>query len=112
MSLGDFLLFLFLGFIVFRVTRFLLKDSLIEKQRIWTLKKVAKVTADADGNPTVAAWRMKILQLLQCTWCLSVWVALFTELAVWHWCSIRLPALYFIALSGVSLVITDMVEDG
>lgn len=111
MKATDFLLFLFLGFAVFRVTRFLLKDTLIERQRMWLLHRIAKAKAGPGGMPDVSPWRMKLLQLVQCAWCLSIWVAGMTELVVWHYCSIRLPLLYFPALSAVSLVFMDMVED-
>lgn len=112
------MLFVILSFVVFRVTRFILHDTLIEAQRVWVLRKVNKAKPHTEmiaGEQVttgyfIPAWRRKLTELLQCFWCCSVWVAAATVFVVHFWYSIPIPWIYFTALSGAAVLIADHVE--
>ena len=62
------ILIVLLSAAVYRVTRFLINDTLISEQRRWVKLKLM-------GNGDVGPVRVKLLDLLSCPYCLSVWVA-------------------------------------
>lgn len=103
-------LFVILSFSVHRVTRFLMKDTLIERQRHWVLRQIAKPRPTAGGMYELAPWRQKLLDLTQCWWCLSIWVAGATTLVANQFYPLPLPWIYFTALSTGALIISDIVK--
>lgn len=66
----------FMSLATWRVTRFWLKDSLIENARMnlegWLSKNVTKRR------------HRKLLELITCPWCISVWVSAGLT-ALWRW---------------------------
>lgn len=79
-----------LSLVTYRCTRFIIDDALIDAQRCWVQKKIAGRQGSEVGPPRgsfpicgkliyvvpTAAWRAKLLELLDCPYCVSVWVAL------------------------------------
>lgn len=65
-----------LGVFAFRVTRFIVADSLIEGTRekflTWLL-----------GPKNLPLWRDKLAELLTCYWCVGVWVSLGAVVVAW-----------------------------
>lgn len=72
-----------------RVTRFIVKDGLIDAQRDWALKRLlgdGKWTKDFDGdvvpeplavaNDEISKPRLKLHELATCPYCMSVWVSI------------------------------------
>lgn len=110
--MSDLTQFLVLSFVVFRLTRFLMHDTLIERQRMWLLIRIAgrKPKVRADGSRYQAAWRAKLMELASCPWCVSLHVAWITVLVADQWASIPLPWMYWVAIGGASLVIWDRVD--
>jgi hypothetical protein len=122
--MNSFLLFIILAATVSRVTRFIVFDSLIDVQREWVLRKLkppAELPVITGDEPigTEFEWtppqtRFKVLRdklatLIDCPWCVSIWVSaatlwatyLFTEVTV------PLPVFYWLALSMVATLLID-----
>ena len=64
-----------LALAAFRVTRFIIFDSLIDEPRdkfhIWLVTK-----KEGDfRKPRTSIWMSKIHDLFSCTWCVGVWVS-------------------------------------
>lgn len=70
----------------YRVTRFIVDDGLWKAQREWLLRRILrKWQVDFDGEVVpdpqaeadglIAAWRLKLHELLTCPYCMSVWVS-------------------------------------
>lgn len=96
------------AFAAFRVTRFLIEDSLIEEPREWIRRKLI-------GHPTGApmpVWRRKLLELIECPWCMSVWVSAATVLlGSLLWDAPRPPLLVeWVVVCGMSIAIYMAVE--
>jgi hypothetical protein len=112
--------FVLLAFITYRITRLAILDTIFDAPRdrihAWLLNGF-----DEPGK----GWRRvykprwfsqptwigaKIEEMISCPYCLSVWVGAGLQLGVWHWRSIPLPALYFLALSGAGMVIYQYID--
>lgn len=102
--------FVILAFAVYRITRFLIHDTLIEKQRLWVYRKIAKAVPAEGGGYRIPEGRTKLLELLQCPWCLSIWIAAGTVFAASRRRSIPLPVIYFPALGGAAVYIWDHID--
>jgi hypothetical protein len=70
------LTFIILAFVDWRITRFLLRDSLIEDTRF----KVEHYF----GSRSDKTFYRKINELISCPWCVSVWVS-GGIVALWRW---------------------------
>lgn len=93
-----------LGLVVYRVTRFFLKDSMIENQRDWVYSKLV-------GDMTKqSAWRDKLYELLDCPYCFSVWVSGGGTLVMMHYRSVPLPLYEWLCGSTIALVIWHFLE--
>jgi hypothetical protein len=93
--------------VVYRVTRFLLLDTLIENVReswlIWLEKP--KIQGGKMG-----LWREKLLQLSSCPYCVSIWVSAGTVALTMIWTSVPLPVWQWLAASAGSLVVYTYVD--
>ena len=89
---------------VYRVTRFLILDTLIFEQRRWVKLKLM-------GNGDVGPIRVKLLDLLSCPYCLSVWIAVAAVLITQQFASIPLPALAWLAICTGSLAFWRYIEN-
>jgi hypothetical protein len=88
--------------VVYRVTRFLIADTLIEGTRTrfgdWLLGSEPKV------------WRDKLYDLTTCPYCLSIWVSAATVAVVDAFMSVPLPVLVWLASAGLAMVVWRIVE--
>ena len=88
----------------YRVTRFVVKDTIIDGFRIWLH------TVILGKKPRL--WREKVQELISCPYCISVWIAadlvVATDLFV---VSFPLPVFQWLAVAAGSLVIWRIVEE-
>jgi len=101
------LLFLLLAFATARVARFIHADTLIETPRNHLLTWLIE---PRDG------WRgavgNKLAELLDCPWCISVWVSLCAVLVI-DWgtsYSIPLPVIWVPALSMLAVMFVEYTD--
>jgi Protein of unknown function (DUF1360) len=92
-----------LSLAAFRITRFILEDSLIEEPRDWLKRRVQGKVAD---QRSLALWRRKVLELLECPWCMSVWISAGTVvLASFTWNAPRPPLFWeWLFVCGGSII--------
>lgn len=87
-----------------RVTRFIVKDTLIDGFRIWLH------TVILGRKPKL--WREKLQELISCPFCISVWIAAaLVALSDLFVCSIPLPVFVWLAVASGTLVIWRIVEE-
>lgn len=84
----------------YRVTRFLIADSLIDEPRVAVLRWFAA------GGPL----RHKLYELATCPYCLSVWTGTAIFLLTWAATPIELPLLVLAAAWGATMVVWRIVE--
>lgn len=74
----DLITFIVLSFATYRIGRFLLLDSLIDewRDRLYLKLTVGSTTPDVP----VPTWRMKLVDFMTCSYCITVWIALFVTL--------------------------------
>lgn len=100
--------------VVYRVTRFLIEDALIDRQRNWLKKKIMGGRIPGvrySENPT-ARWREKLHELTECPYCVSVWVALVSVgSARLAGASVPQPFWVWLASAGGCMVAWKWVED-
>jgi hypothetical protein len=105
--------FVILSFVVYRITRFIVDDSLIDAQRGWFLKKVMRGRSpELKYDPPTPAWRLKLHDLFSCPFCMSVWVGALTVLAVTlAGMNVPMPIVEWLAVCGGAMVVYKFVED-
>jgi Protein of unknown function (DUF1360) len=86
----------------YRVTRFVIRDTLWEH---WRVK-----LGDRILGTSPKLWRDKLYDLLHCPYCLSVWVAAATVAAADGFVSVPLPLFSWLAVAAGSLVVWRVVE--
>lgn len=112
-----------LAFAAYRVNRFIIRDTLIEVQRDWLLKRIVRNWAtDHEGDiipePMALAqglipkWRLKLHEVLTCPWCMSVWVSAGTVGLAWlTWDHPRPPLLWeWLSVAGASIGLYWAIE--
>lgn len=87
---------------VYRVTRFVILDTLIAHQRIWLMNLVL------GKKPNRA--REKVHELLGCPYCVSPYMAAFAVAGTDHYVSVPLPWLQWLAVCAGSLIVWKFVE--
>lgn len=97
-------LIILVSFVVYRVTRFFLKDSMIEKQRLWFYGWLI-------GDMTKqSAWRDKIYELFDCPYCFSIWVSAGAVTVATRFVSVPLPLYVWLAGSTGALIVWHVLE--
>lgn len=97
------LTFIILSFVVFRVSRFIVHDTLIDEPRAWVMHKLGgHYKVKPTGEVYMPKWREKLLDLIQCQWCIGIWVAAATTAVADQFTSIPLPALFALGIAGLS----------
>jgi hypothetical protein len=88
--------------ITYRITRFLISDSLIATPRIWLhqvlLGRVGRV-------------RQKVYELINCPYCLSVWIAAGVIVGLDMFVSVPLPVAAWLATCAGCMMVWAYVED-
>lgn len=112
-------LIVLLSLVVYRVTRFLIEDSLIEAQRnmvrrfiLWGGPK--RIIPDSEipkfGNEQ-RGWRGKLYELTSCRFCLSIWISA-GAVALTDWqTSVPLPVWVWLAAAAGAVMIWRWVEE-
>lgn len=100
----DLQLTVLLSLACYRVTRFIVSDTIIDGFRIWLH------TVILGKKPKT--WREKLQELISCPFCISVWIAaglvVVTDLFV---DSFPLPVFQWLAIAAGALVIWRIVEE-
>lgn len=91
-----------LSLVVYRVTRFIILDTLIQHQRIVFLNKL-------QGKKP-SAFRNKIAELFTCPYCMSIWVAAASVAVLDLFESVRLPVFMWLAVAAGSLLVWRHAE--
>lgn len=97
------LLSVILGAVTYRVTRFIILDTLINEQRRWVKFKLI-----GDGSPGPV--RVKLLDLLSCPYCLSVWIALGAVALTMPFADVPMPVWTWLATCTASLAFWRYIE--
>ena len=93
-----------LSLVAYRVTRFVVKDTIIEGTRIWLHTFIL-------GNKKPKLWREKLQELISCPFCISVWISAATVAVADHYVSVPLPVFQWLAVAAGTLVIWRIVEE-
>ena len=88
-------------FASYRITRFLISDTLIDEPRGWVLTKIW-----GDGG-----LRRKLHELLTCPICLSVWISAGVVAVTNHWVSIPVPWITWLGVCGGVLLLWRWIEE-
>jgi hypothetical protein len=101
---------LLLSLVAFRVTRFILEDSLIEEPREWVRRKL--IGMPSSMAKPMPVWRRKLLEIVECPWCMSVWVSAGTvALAFFTWDAPRPPLFWeWLFVCGASIILYHLAE--
>lgn len=86
----------------YRITRFVVEDTLIAGSRIWLH------TVILGKKPRL--WREKLQELISCQFCFSVWVAAALVAIADHFGSVPLPFAQWGAVAAGSIIIWQVVE--
>jgi len=98
-----------LSLVVYRVTRFLIEDTLIDAPRMWLRKRiVGNVVGVAVSN--TKPWRAKLIELSECPYCLSVWVSAATVLVAALTSNVPLPFWVWLGTCGGAMLVWSTVE--
>lgn len=97
-----------LSFAIYRVTRFLVADSLIREPRGRLLQRLAHASNREGVRGAVAD---KLHDLLICPYCISVWVTAATVAATDAFASVPLPLLTGAAAAGGAMAVWRFVEE-
>lgn len=109
---GSLSLFIILSALTYSVSRLLIRDAIIERQRAWVYRKIAGKYIYLHPDKTVhtlPATREKLLELLQCYRCVSIWVACALTATADGWYSVPLPFLYPLALSAGAMLMVEYI---
>lgn len=94
-----------LGLCSFRVTRFIVDDTLWAGTR-------DRFLAWLDRPKVLPLWRYKLLQLLECYWCVGVWVSAVVVCvwsASWPWTLGRVGWITVAAVAGIQAVCASII---
>lgn len=100
------ILIVVLGLVTYRVTRFLIADTLIAQPRRKLLDWIAP-----QVGPMPPKWRIKIWELLTCPYCLSIWVAGGAVGLTAIWRDIPMPVWTWLATAGMCMAWYAFIED-
>ena len=108
-------LFVLLAFTIFRVTRFVTSDDLIQEPRdaVWSWLMLHGMPDPPENRGWSAPlWRRKLSTLIECAWCASIWVSGLTVIVL-LWVvdyDIPLPLFWWPALSGAAVILQEFTD--
>jgi len=120
MSLSGTLLIV-LAVVTYRVTRFVVGDTLIDVPRdkfkawVWLDPEEMRHPRKIVGHPVLTSLRTKLGQLLTCAFCVSVWIAAAAYVVVkvdqgWSGTSVVEHLVAWVAIAGGAVMIWNKVE--
>lgn len=101
------ILIVIMSLVAYRVTHFLIEDTLIDTPRTWLLTLLI-------AGEKESAWREKLAELLQCYWCLGMWISALTVMMFDQFISVPLPWLTMLAVAQGTMLVSVLfaiVED-
>lgn len=103
MKMIELILFvILLGLVTYRVSRFIVLDSLIDAQRDWAFAKLETRTS---------WWAEKLYELITCPYCITIWVAAGATVATRMFVgSFPMPVWVWLGAATVSLVAWRIVD--
>lgn len=93
------------GLVIYRVCRFLILDTLIEEPR----KRVHRWLVDRPGR--AMKLREKLQELLECPFCMGIWVSAATVAVADAFTSVPLPVYTWLATASIALLAWRIIED-
>lgn len=99
-----------LSLVTYRVTRFLIEDSLIAAPRFHLKRWISGNEAGIKLFNT-PKWRAKLIELSECPYCISVWVALAATLISSAAASVPQPVWVWLATCGGTMMVWTFVEE-
>jgi hypothetical protein len=94
-------LIVLLSLAVYRVTRFIIRDTLIDAPRNWLYGKLV-----TPGHPFLD----KVYELLDCPYCLGIWISAFSVAIARHYTPVSLPVFVWLAVAGGAMIVWRIVE--
>lgn len=112
----DVFLFVIFALSVHRITRFIIRDCfpLVSVPRDWILKKTDPTEEDIlNGHKARGVFMRSIGYLLQCEWCMSIWVSAGLLYGLTRFTAFTWPYAigWWLAGSGITALISERVED-
>jgi hypothetical protein len=119
---NDFLLLILCSAVVYRVSRFVVLDTMIEgtRDKISTRLATARdnegrkrvINKDEPSFILIPLWRRKLLELIGCPWCVTIWVAGAVTLAT-HFIVQPVPApiWWWLAIASFALIVWAIVDN-
>lgn len=116
------LTFVLLCFVTYRVTRFIVLDSLIEVWREKFYNALLAPLSESDRRLVLDLhedaplrilpwWRRKFYQLFSCPFCISVWIAGAVVSITNQWYeALPLPVWWWLAVSTGSLIVYRIID--
>lgn len=95
-----------LSLVVYRTTRFLIDDSLIDEPRWWLEDKIKGKWSSID----MPGWRAKLVELMGCPYCVSAYVAAGATALTDLYTSVPLPVWVWLASMGGAMIVWRFVE--
>lgn len=107
----DIVAFVILSFAAYRITRFIVFDTLIDEPRNWWYRKLSTRGEKKDRGRYL---KEKLMDLTSCTFCTGVWVCFALTMiyyAEWFWDFGRLQWLSFIGIAGLQALLHSWESD-
>lgn len=92
---------LLLSLVTYRITRFLIDDTLIDNQRIWVHQLLVGKSSK---------FRYKLYELVTCKFCLSIWVAAVVTACTDAVGSVPMPVWMWLGSAAGALVVWQVAE--
>lgn len=99
----SFFIFMIAGLAVYRMSRFIVADKLIDRPRDWVHNFLLSRTH-------LAGFFRWLQALISCGWCISIWFGALVTAAVDYYYDVPLPAFYALALAAFATGYWGVVE--
>lgn len=107
----DLVAWLICSFAAYRITRFIVWDTLIDEPRDWLYRKLSTRGEKKDRG---RYFKEKLMDLTSCTFCTGFWVSLVIAMIYfneWFWDFGRLQWLSFIGIAGLQALLHTWEKD-
>jgi hypothetical protein len=118
---NPFLLLILCSAVTYRVSRFIVLDTMIEGTRDSFIAKLTTwpdstgrtrvINRDEATYELIPLWRRKIVELVGCPWCVTIWVgAAVTLLTHFIVEPVPAPILWWLTISSLALVLWAIID--